>query len=156
MDSQGFGEYHCRPIAYTQFIVFIRPLTFKQLCNFIFTNLIVVNCVVHSKCDIFVWFLGSTVNTKTTRSVLMAWCFSTRHRHPQCLLSTHSTSLGVHLIISSNDTTTVASSTREVNPRLAKRPLVFNGRLANRGLTSLVKEATFGRMTQVRGPIRHR
>ena len=29
-----------------------------------------------------------------------------------------------------------------VNSRLAKRPLVFNGRLANRGLTSLVKEAT--------------
>ena len=32
--------------------------------------------------------------------------------------------------------------TKEVNPRLAKRPLVFNGRLANQGLTSLVKEAT--------------
>ena len=28
----------------------------------------------------------------------------------------------------------------EVNPWLAKRPLVFNGRLANRGLTSFVKE----------------
>ena len=36
----------------------------------------------------------------------------------------------------------VASLTKEVNSRLAKRPLVFNGRLANRGLTSLVKEAT--------------
>ena len=36
----------------------------------------------------------------------------------------------------------VAYFTKEVNPRLAKRPLVFNGRLANRGLTSLVKEAT--------------
>ena len=33
----------------------------------------------------------------------------------------------------------VASFTKEVNSRLAKRPLVFNGRLANRGLTSLVK-----------------
>ena len=32
----------------------------------------------------------------------------------------------------------VASCTKEVNSRLAKRPLVFNGRLANRGLTSLV------------------
>ena len=32
--------------------------------------------------------------------------------------------------------------TKVVNPRLAKRPLIFNGRLANRGLTSLVKEAT--------------
>ena len=36
----------------------------------------------------------------------------------------------------------VASFTEEVNPRLAKLPLVFNGRLANCGLTSLVKEAT--------------
>ena len=33
-----------------------------------------------------------------------------------------------------------ASFTKEVNSRLAKRPLVFNGRLANRGVTSLVKE----------------
>ena len=41
--------------------------------------------------------------------------------------------------------TTVVSFTKDVNPRLAKRPLVFNGRLANRGLTSLVKEATAGR-----------
>ena len=37
---------------------------------------------------------------------------------------------------------TVVPFTKEVNPRLAKRPLVFNGHLANRGLTSLVKEAT--------------
>ena len=36
----------------------------------------------------------------------------------------------------------MASFTNAVNPRLAKRPLIFNGRLANRGLTSLVKEAT--------------
>ena len=36
----------------------------------------------------------------------------------------------------------VASFTKEVNPILAKRPLVFNGRLANRGLISLVKEST--------------
>ena len=36
----------------------------------------------------------------------------------------------------------MASFTKEVNPRLAKRPLVFNGCLANLGLTSLVKEAT--------------
>ena len=32
--------------------------------------------------------------------------------------------------------------TKEVNSRLAKCPLVFNGHLANRRLTSLVKEAT--------------
>ena len=38
--------------------------------------------------------------------------------------------------------TPVTSFTKEVNPWLAKRPLVFNGRLAYRGLTSLVKEAT--------------
>ena len=38
----------------------------------------------------------------------------------------------------------VASFTKEVNSRLAKRPLVFNGRLANRGLNSLVKEANGG------------
>ena len=34
------------------------------------------------------------------------------------------------------------SFTKEVKPRLAKRPLKSNGRLANRELTSLVKEAT--------------
>ena len=36
----------------------------------------------------------------------------------------------------------MASFTKEVNPRLAKRPLKTNGRLANRRLTSLVKEDT--------------
>ena len=36
----------------------------------------------------------------------------------------------------------MAPFTKEVNPRLTKRPLKINGRLANRGLTSLVKEAT--------------
>ena len=38
--------------------------------------------------------------------------------------------------------TPVASFTKEVNRRLAKRPLFFNGCLANHRLTSLVKEAT--------------
>ena len=37
---------------------------------------------------------------------------------------------------------TVVSFTEEVSSRLDERPLVFNGRLANRGLTSLVKKAT--------------
>ena len=37
---------------------------------------------------------------------------------------------------------TVASFTKEVNSRLAKRPLKTNRRLANRGLTSWAKEAT--------------
>ena len=36
----------------------------------------------------------------------------------------------------------VASSTKEVNSRLTKCPLIFTGRLANCGFTSLVKEAT--------------
>ena len=36
----------------------------------------------------------------------------------------------------------VTSFTKEVYERLAKRPLIFNGRLANRQLTSLIKEAT--------------
>ena len=35
-----------------------------------------------------------------------------------------------------------SSFTKEVNLRLAKCPLKINGRLANFGLTSLVKEAT--------------
>ena len=39
-------------------------------------------------------------------------------------------------------TQSVAYFTKEVNQRLAKRPLETNGRLANRWLTSLVKEAT--------------
>ena len=36
---------------------------------------------------------------------------------------------------------TVASFTKDVNPRLAKRPLKTKGRLANLELTSLLKEA---------------
>ena len=38
--------------------------------------------------------------------------------------------------------TPVASFTKEVNLRLAKCPLIFNERLANCGLSSLVKDAT--------------
>ena len=36
----------------------------------------------------------------------------------------------------------VASFTKEVNPRLAKRPLKINGCQANLKLTSFVKQAT--------------
>ena len=36
----------------------------------------------------------------------------------------------------------VAAFTKQVDRRLAQRQLVFNGRLANRMLTSLVEEAT--------------
>ena len=39
--------------------------------------------------------------------------------------------------------------TKEVNPRLAKRPLILDGRLANRELTSLVKEATEATFTNL-------
>ena len=46
------------------------------------------------------------------------------------------------IVASDNDLLPVASFTKLVNPRLAKRPLVFNGRLGNCGLTSLVKEVT--------------
>ena len=57
-------------------------------------------------------------------------------------LQWHST-LPVNLSSLAKPTTvTVASFTKEVNRRLAKRPLIFNGRLANPGLTSLVKEAS--------------
>ena len=41
-------------------------------------------------------------------------------------------------------TSPVASFTEEVNSRLAKRPLIFNGRFAIRGLTSSEKGATGG------------
>ena len=42
----------------------------------------------------------------------------------------------------------VASFTKEVNQRLAKRPLVLEWHLANRRLTSLVKKATDGLASQ--------
>ena len=38
---------------------------------------------------------------------------------------------------------------KEINPRLTKRPLETNGRLANHGLTSLVKEATDNKLDLV-------
>ena len=41
----------------------------------------------------------------------------------------------------------VASFTKKVNSQLAKRPLKTDGRLANRELTSLVKEATGIKLT---------
>ena len=50
---------------------------------------------------------------------------------------------------------TFASFIKEVNPRLAKRPLVFNGRLANHGLTSLEKEAN-ERHAMTRGLFRYK
>ena len=55
---------------------------------------------------------------------------------------THKCIGNLTIIGSDNGLTPVVSFTKEVNSRLAKCPLVLNGRLANRGLTSLVKEAT--------------
>ena len=43
----------------------------------------------------------------------------------------------------------ITSFTKKVNLRSAKHPLVFNGCLTNRGLTSLVKEATGHQHTAV-------
>ena len=45
--------------------------------------------------------------------------------------------------------TSVVTLTKEVYSRLADRPLFFNGGLANRGLTSLVNEATGGKHVYV-------
>ena len=53
------------------------------------------------------------------------------------------------LLIWSLHQTPVASFTKEVTLRLAKRPLKINGRLANRELTSLVKEATGNHFTDI-------
>ena len=43
----------------------------------------------------------------------------------------------------------MAFFTMEVDSRLAKRPLVFNGRLGNHALTSFVKDATEDRFNIV-------
>ena len=45
----------------------------------------------------------------------------------------------------------VASFDKEVNPRLAKRPLKTNGRLANLEKTSFLKEATWHQRQLHRG-----
>ena len=47
-----------------------------------------------------------------------------------------------HLVVTGLSET-IGLFTKEVNLRLAKRPLKTNGCLANCGLTSLVKEATY-------------
>ena len=54
----------------------------------------------------------------------------------------HLTWTNIDLVLCHFMLSPVASFTKEVNPRLAKRPLKINGRLANHELTSLVKEAT--------------
>ena len=53
-----------------------------------------------------------------------------------CRITWHGTKASVELL-----GTPVVSFTNKVNPRLAKRPLKTNGRLANLELSSLVKEA---------------
>ena len=60
-------------------------------------------------------------------------------------LGYYQTQQGFHSVMWANcPKSQVASFTKEVNPRLAKRPLKTNGRLANCGLTFLAKEATGG------------
>ena len=49
------------------------------------------------------------------------------------------TGMPINYLAKKNIIPGVAFFTKEVNLRLAKRPLIFNGRLANRGLTSLSK-----------------
>ena len=65
------------------------------------------------------------------------------------LTDTTSTPNGHQMAVVQTDLTllqpSVAHFTKEVNPRLAKCPLKINGRLANLGLTSVVKEAAGGR-----------
>ena len=48
----------------------------KQLGHFFF--LILVSCVVCSKCNSFACMLGGTVNTKSALWILMVWCFTIR------------------------------------------------------------------------------
>ena len=65
----------------------------------------------------------------------------------QCITTTkHSKAKTVCIFLWIYCTSTVASFTTEVNSRLAKRPLVFNGSLANHGLTSLVKEVSLSKI----------
>ena len=54
---------------------------------------------------------------------------------PTCLES-------ANIVAADNFVTPMASFTEEIDPGLAQRPMKTNGRLANRRLTSLVKEAT--------------
>ena len=69
------------------------------------------------------------------------------------LTDTTSTPNGHQMAVVQTDLTllqpSVAYFTKEVNPRLAKCPLKINGRLANLGLTSVVKEAAGGRKAPV-------
>ena len=86
-------------------------------------------------------------------SLFCWWPFTVKHldswtHHAWFGCRTHifslNTSISMHVCLLSIVATvaTVATFTKEVLSRLAERPLVFNGRLADRGLTSLVKMGT--------------
>ena len=90
--------------------------------------------------------LGTFSPPPTSRETASAWhtCCS---RHSRCMHNPQFYVSGKRpmklVIVNLGDNLSpVAAFTREVNSRLAKRPLDFNGRLANRRLTSLVNEAT--------------
>ena len=56
----------------------VLPITWNgsyTIGRFLVHRVIVVSQVVRSKCNIFTWLLGCTLNTKSTLFVLMTWCF---------------------------------------------------------------------------------
>ena len=59
---------------------------------------------------------------------------------PYCSQPIYYGGMPIIVNVSFNSKWSVASFTKEVNLQLAKHPLIFNGHLANRGLTYLVKE----------------
>ena len=96
-------------------------------CNWFQTG-IIVYCMV-SKCKTNLFYDDiTTVSIEMVKSTIMCWLTNVVQDKPIQF-----------------GPLSVASFTKEINPRLAKRQLVFNGRLANCGFTSLVKEATVRR-----------
>ena len=69
------------------------------------------------------------IENESTFIQVITWCKTGNLPLPEPMTTTHMA-------------LPVASFIKEVNPRLAKRPLKTNGHLANHKLTSLVKEAT--------------
>ena len=90
----------------------------------------------------FIWVsrhLQVTANSTIYSKVYSGWSSKAQVILKNSYLDLQS---ALYLLRAGHIYTPVASFTKEVNPRLAKRPLKTNGHLANRGLTSLVKEAT--------------
>ena len=66
-------------------------LTLKQVGHYC-QNVILVFFVVWRLCDIFVWIMVGTIDTKSALWILMPWCFSTKTsavQQSQCRLCTH-------------------------------------------------------------------